>query len=157
MPYRVCKSFHVESGHLLSKHPGLCRFPHGHSRRIDVVLSADALDGADMVCDFKALKLAVKGEIDRLDHAMAINSADPHLPAMQASGDRLVIYKDQDPTTEVMARRLFDFIKAELHAGRIYHDEHGNAYRLGAPGASIRIHSVRVTETATTWAEYSEA
>ena len=44
MRYRICKSFEIESGHMLSKHPGRCRFPHGHSRRVDVVLSAEDLD-----------------------------------------------------------------------------------------------------------------
>ena len=53
MRYRVCKSFHIESGHMLSKHPGLCRFPHGHSRRVDVVLGAETLDSSGMVCDFR--------------------------------------------------------------------------------------------------------
>ena len=59
MPYRVCKVFEVESGHMLSKHPDRCRFPHGHSRRVEVVVAADELDSHDMVCDFKALKLAI--------------------------------------------------------------------------------------------------
>ena len=42
MPFRIGKSFVIESGHLLSKHPGKCRFPHGHSRRVEVVLAAAA-------------------------------------------------------------------------------------------------------------------
>ncbi len=151
MPYRVCKSFYVESGHMLSKHPGLCRFPHGHSRRIDVVLRAPALDNQEMVCDFKALKLAVKDEIDRLDHAMAINSQDPNLPALERLKDRVVVYDNQDPTTEVMAKRLFDHIARELHAGSTYTDERGNHYRFPA---GLSVERVRVTETATTWAEF---
>ena len=59
MPYRICKTFEVENGHMLSKHPDKCRFPHGHTRKIELVLEADALDGNDMVCDFKAVKEAV--------------------------------------------------------------------------------------------------
>ncbi len=65
MSYRICKTFEVESGHLLSKHPGKCRFPHGHSRRIEVVLAADTLDERDMVCDFKALKQLAADFVER--------------------------------------------------------------------------------------------
>ena len=83
MRYRVCKSFHIESGHMLSKHPGLCRFPHGHSRRVDVVLGAETLDSSGMVCDFKALKLALKPLMDRFDHAMLVNSADETVKALR--------------------------------------------------------------------------
>src|ERR1019366_3823108 len=44
MPFRIAKSFTVESGHLLTKHPGACRFPHGHSRTIEIVVASDALN-----------------------------------------------------------------------------------------------------------------
>jgi 6-pyruvoyltetrahydropterin/6-carboxytetrahydropterin synthase len=153
MPYRVCKSFHVESGHMLSKHPGLCRYPHGHSRRVDVVLEADGLDSMEMVCDFKALKLAVLKHIDRLDHAMAVNSQDPLLGQLKAVEQRIVLYDRQDPTTEIMAKDIYDHLKAELAAGRTYTDDRGVHYRFPA---GLRITRVRVTETATTWAEYYE-
>lgn len=151
MPYRVCKSFEVESGHMLSKHPGRCRFPHGHSRRVDVVLAADDLDAADMVCDFKAVKLALHGYLDRFDHALAINSQDPLLPQLQTRGDRVVVFAEQDPTTEVLAKDLFDFLAAELRAGRAYRDGQGVEYRL-RPG--VRLERVRVSETTSSWAEY---
>lgn len=153
MPYRVCKSFSVESGHMLSKHPGLCRYPHGHSRRIDVVLEADALDNGEMVCDFKALKLAVLEHINRLDHAMAVNTLDPLLPQLKAVEQRVVLYDKMDPTTEVMAKDIYDHLKAELHARKTYTDERGINYTLPA---GLRIERVRVTETASTWAEYYE-
>ncbi len=151
MPYRVCKSFEIESGHMLSKHPGLCRFPHGHSRRVDVVLSAKALDAGDMVCDFKALKLAMKAHLDELDHAMAVNASDPMREELQRRDSRVVVF-DVDPTTEVMARRLFDVVERELASGREYRDDRGCVYRFPA---GVRLERVRVSETSTTWGEYS--
>ena len=106
MLYRVCKAFEIESGHMLSKHPDRCRFPHGHSRRVELVLAAESLDENDMVCDFKALKLSVAQLLDDWDHAMAINSEDPSLGALRdASGERLIVFENEDPTTEVLARR----------------------------------------------------
>ncbi len=153
MPYRVCKSFTVESGHMLSKHPGLCRYPHGHSRRIDVVLLAEGLGPGDMVCDFKALKLAVLAHINRLDHALAVNSGDPMLGKLQAWEQRVVVYQGLDPTTEVMAKDIYDLLRGEVVAGRVYTDEDSLTYRF-PPG--LRVERVRVTETASTWAEYFE-
>jgi len=151
MTYRVCKSFYVESGHMLSKHPGLCRFPHGHSRRIDVVLAADTLDAGEMVCDFKTLKLAVNAFIGRFDHAMAVNSNDPLLPQLKSVDRRIVVFDNADPTTELMARHIFDHLAAELASGNSYTDERGDAYRF-PPG--VRLERVRVSETQTSWAEY---
>ena len=52
MAYRICKSIELESGHLLSKHPGNCKFPHGHTRSVEMVFRADTLDANDMVVDF---------------------------------------------------------------------------------------------------------
>lgn len=151
MRYRICKSFEVESGHMLSKHPSLCRFPHGHSRRIDVILSGDSLDRNDMLCDFKAIKLAVREFVDRFDHSLALNSDDPMLRQLDAVHDRLIIFEGEDPTTEVMARRIFDHIANELRAGRSYTDHDGKSYRF-PPGLSVD--KVRVTETSSSWAEY---
>ncbi|MBA4028123.1 MAG: 6-pyruvoyl tetrahydropterin synthase [Planctomyces sp.] len=151
MIYRVCKSFHVESGHMLSKHPGLCRHPHGHSRRIDVVLWRQALDTQEMVCDFKALKLAMAPILAQLDHAMAINSRDPARQSLETTSGRLVIFEDQDPTTEVLARWVYQFLSAELAAGKVYRDSGGVEYRFPD---GVRLERVRVSETASTWAEY---
>lgn len=55
MVYRICKSIELESGHLLSKHPGNCKFPHGHTRSVEMVFRAETLDANDMVLDFKAI------------------------------------------------------------------------------------------------------
>lgn len=152
MVYRVCKSFEVESGHMLSKHPGRCRFPHGHSRRIDVVVASETLDESDMVCDFKALKLALHEIADRFDHSLAVNSADPDLGSLRGRlGERLVVFKDQDPTTEVLARYIFDHLRAAIEGGRTFTDASGTRYALPP---HLRVERVRVGETSTSWAEY---
>jgi 6-pyruvoyltetrahydropterin/6-carboxytetrahydropterin synthase len=148
MSFRIGKSFEIESGHILSKHPGKCRFPHGHSRRIEVVLAADALDANDMVCDFKAVKAALQAFLDTWDHALALNTADPNFAFYQEKhGARIIPFVNQDPTSEVMARVVFDEISRALAAS-------------GRPGdfviaAGVRVDRVRVTETSSSWAEYS--
>lgn len=158
MPYRICKSFEIESGHLLSKHPGACRYPHGHSRRVEVVLSADRLDARDMVCDFKTIKLALQGFLTGWDHALAINSTDPLLPTLRGAAvpgmaERLVVLENTDPTTEVLAERIFAFLRESIRSGAAYHDADGARYEF-PPG--LRLERVRVGETSSSWAEYHE-
>jgi len=152
MPYRVCKAFEVESGHMLSKHPERCRFPHGHSRRIEVVVAGDTLDDNDMVCDFKALRLAVEDLIDRLDHAMAVNSDDPARERLESFSERVIVFDGVDPTTEVLARHIYDHLESVIASGRRFEGPGGVRYRLPT---GLRVERVRVGETSTSWGEYA--
>ncbi len=142
MPFRISKSFEIESGHLLSKHPDKCRFPHGHSRTVEVVLTADQLDANDMVCDFQTVKSALAGMLEKWDHALCLNTADPNFEFYHRTyGERVIPFADTDPTSEIMARTIFEELSRHLA-------------RLGEPGA-VRLERVRVTETSSCWAEYS--
>ncbi|MEI6235987.1 MAG: 6-carboxytetrahydropterin synthase [Planctomycetota bacterium] len=155
MPYRICKAFRVENAHMLMKHPEKCKYPHGHSRKVEVMLSGDELDAADMVCDFKAVKLAVGDFLDSFDHAICVNSNDPFLPALQAlPGSRLIVYPDTDPTTEVMAKHIYDHIKAAITNDIVYSTPNTHAnYRIGK---HVKLDRVRLWETVESWAEYWE-
>lgn len=152
MVYRVCKSFEIESGHMLSKHPGRCKFPHGHSRRVDLVIASGHLGDGDMVCDFKSLKLAVEDYIDTYDHALMVNSNDPILEQLaEDTQARVIVCEDEDPTTEVLARRIYEYVSAQLVDGGCYTDTHGKEFVLPA---GLTLERVRVTETSSSWAEY---
>jgi len=142
MPYRISKTFEIESGHVLSKHPDKCRYPHGHSRKVAVVLAADRLDANDMVCDFQVPKSALAAFLEKWDHALCLNTVDPHFAFYQKTyGDRIIPFDQTDPTSEVMARTIFEELQRQL---------------AGDPATrSVRVERVRVTETRTTWAEYS--
>lgn len=135
---------------MLSKHPEACRYPHGHTRRIEVVVSRERLDDREMVIDFKALKRAIEARIEIFDHAMALNSEDPLLGRIrEVYPDSVVIFEGQDPTTEVIAKRLFDEIGAILAEG--WGEGH---YRI-EPGV-VSLERVRVWETPSSWAEYGQ-
>lgn len=155
MPFRICKIFEIETAHMLTQHPENCRFPHGHSRRVEVVLSAEELDDNGMVCDLKALKLAVQEFLDSFDHAICVNSKEPLLPALRGRpGARLVVYEDTDPTSEVLAKHMFDYIQAALRMEVAYPAADGKpAYRIGP---QVKLERVRISETSSSWAEYSE-
>lgn len=149
MPYRICKTLEVESGHMLSKHPDKCQFPHGHTRTVEIVIESDELDANEMVCDFKIIKAALGDWLDRFDHAMCMNTADPaYAEFKERYGDRVIGFENLDPTTEVMAKTIFDHACTALAD---YSAREDSAYRLQS---GARVLSVRVWETASSWAEY---
>lgn len=153
--YRLCRVFTVESGHMLSKHPERCRHPHGHTRQIEVVVRATSLDENDMLIDFKALKMAVQEQIDIFDHSMAINSSDPLVPMLsKLYPDGVVIYEDQDPTTEVMARDIFEMVADLLKKGWEGTAKSGAVYKIQA--GRVTLERVRLWETPNSWAEFGE-
>lgn len=150
MPYRIAKTLTFESGHLLTKHRGRCRFPHGHSRTVEVVLAADQLDANDMVCDFKAVKRVLEAFLDRWDHALCLNTAEPGFALLRQNyGDRIVPFAGMDPTTEVMARTIFDTLSQKLAEAA---QDREAEYPVPA---GVRLERVRVSETASSWAEYA--
>ena len=148
--YRVCRTFTVESGHMLSQHPESCRFPHGHTRRIEVVVVAESLDSNGMLVDFKALKLALEPFINHFDHSMAINQADPFLSSLrnQYPEEALVIF-DGEPTTEAFAHVIYEYANAVLRDGF-----ESGPYKIEA--GRVRLERVRVWETPNSWAEFGE-
>jgi 6-pyruvoyltetrahydropterin/6-carboxytetrahydropterin synthase len=149
--FRIAKTFEVEYGHRLAKHPEKCRFPHGHSLRIEVVARGRELDDNDMVCDYKALKMVTVDLVERLDHAMALNSADPELEKLRAIGDRVLLFENQDPTTEVLVRWLYEQIAARIAEDGWVTSPSGARYKIPA---GLELERVRVWETSTSWAEY---
>ena len=134
---------------MLSRHPDKCRFPHGHTRKVEIVLEAAGLDECGMVCDFKIVKDAVGEFLDSFDHALCVNTQDPMFETLKAAyGERVIGFADTEPTTEVLAKTFFDEIVKELgeYAGRVE-----TRYKLRS---SVRLVRVRVWETSSSWAEY---
>ena len=149
MSYRICKYIEIENGHMLTKHPDKCRFPHGHTRKVEFVLEAAELDENQMVCDFKIIKDVIGEWLDGFDHALCMNTADPAYADFKARyGERVIGFDNQDPTTELMARTIFDHTQKALRA---YVARRDGSYHL-APG--VRLVRLRVWETTSSWAEY---
>ena len=152
MAYRICKSIEIENGHMLTHHPDKCRFPHGHTRKVEIVIEADELDSNGMVCDFKVVKDAVGDYLDTFDHALCVNTQDPMFATLKnAYGDRVIVFTDTEPTTEILAKTFFEFIKKHLIN---YASKPDTRYKLRP---SVRLIRIRVWETSSSWAEYEEA
>ena len=150
MAYRICKSIELESGHLLSKHPGNCKFPHGHTRSVEMVFRADTLDANYMVVDFKAVKQMMGDFLQQFDHSLCVNTDDPNYAAFVAAyGERIIPFDREDPTSEVMARTIFNFARHALEKAR----EGSGEYPVRD---CVTLERVRVWETSSSWAEYGE-
>ena len=150
MPYRICKTLEVENAHMLSKHPDNCKFPHGHSRRIEFVLESDSLDSNEMVCDFKIIKEACMDFVEKFDHAICMNTDDKRYAQFKENyNDRVIGYENLDPTTEILAKDIYDRCNERLED---YRKNDKSRFKL-ADG--VKLVSVKVWETSSSWAEYS--
>ena len=140
---RLTKEFAFEPAHALAGYDGKCREIHGHSYRLFVTVAGTPSEREDdpkrgMVMDFGDLKRIVGSEIvDRLDHSFVMRrTPESERIASTLGGEfRNVILVDYQPTCENM---LCDF------AARL---------RAALP-ATVRLHSLRLHETATSYAEW---
>ncbi len=102
-----------------------------------------------MVCDFKIVKEIIGEYLEGFDHAICVNTMDPAYPELRARyGDRVIPFDNEDPTTEVLARLIFDNFSERLAD---YAAKKDTQYPLRA---DVRLVSVKVWETASSWAEY---
>jgi 6-pyruvoyltetrahydropterin/6-carboxytetrahydropterin synthase len=140
---RITKQFSFETGHALYGYDGKCRNVHGHSYRLSVSVIGTPINDTDhvkfgMVIDFSDLKKIVKEEIvDVFDHATVFNKNTPHVELAKELSDRghNVLLVNYQPTSEMMVIDFAEKIKNRLPS-------------------SIRLHSLRLQETATSYAEW---
>ena len=140
---RLTKEFSFESAHALWGYDGKCREIHGHSYRLFVTIKGEPIADEQspklgMVMDFGELKAIVAREItDRLDHSFVMRRTEQAEALAAAMGSQFtnVVLVDYQPTCENM---LIDFaarLKAALPDG-------------------VTLHSLRLHETATSYAEW---
>lgn len=143
---RITKQFTFETGHALYGYDGKCKNVHGHSYKLSVtVIGAPITDTGNvkygMVIDFSDLKKIVKEEIvDVFDHATVFNKNTPHIELakeLQGRGHHVILV-DYQPTSENMVIDFADKIKKRLPS-------------------SISLHSLRLQETETSFAEWYQS
>jgi 6-pyruvoyltetrahydropterin/6-carboxytetrahydropterin synthase len=78
------------AGHFLRNYKGKCENPHGHNYKVLVTLQGRELDKAGLLLDFKDLKYAIKGVVEKLDHQM-INEVEP-FTVVNPSAENLAKY-----------------------------------------------------------------
>ena len=140
---RITKQFSFETGHALYGYDGKCKNVHGHSYKLSVTVIGTPISDRNnvkfgMVIDFSDLKKIVKEDIvDVFDHATVFNETTPHIELAQELKSRghEVILVDYQPTSENMVIDFAKKIKRRLHE-------------------SIKLHSLRLQETETSFAEW---
>lgn len=106
--YRVTEIVDFCYGHRLLRYQGKCAHLHGHNGRVEIELSAPALNDQSMVADFSDISRIVKGWIDQnLDHRLLLHKDDPLVPILKQH-DEPVFLMDHDPTAEAIARLIHD-------------------------------------------------
>jgi 6-pyruvoyltetrahydropterin/6-carboxytetrahydropterin synthase len=107
--FKVTREFEFCFGHRLSDYDGKCFNLHGHNGKACVTLAGDRLNKLGMVVDFVEMKRVIATWIDAtLDHTLLLQKDDPLVKTLQAAGEK-VLPLDVNPTTENMAKLIFDF------------------------------------------------
>lgn len=145
----ISKTFDFHMAHRLPNHNGRCRRLHGHTYRVDIMVSGNMVEeeGASnqgMVVDFSVIKDVWAPFDRRLDHSTLLWEKDPLLDDLRsANGGHGVNLEDlgievtpQPPTAEYIAEIVFRNFWRALHL------EH----------PQIILDAVRVWETPTSWA-----
>ncbi|MEO1012648.1 MAG: 6-carboxytetrahydropterin synthase [Bacteroidota bacterium] len=140
---RITKEFTFETAHALYGYDGKCKNIHGHSYGLSVTVIGQPIDDTShvkfgMVIDFGDLKKIVQEEVvDPFDHATIFNKNTPHIELgqeLERLGHKVILVNYQ-PTSENMAIDFAAKIKARLPK-------------------NIALHSVKLRETGTAFAEW---
>ena len=139
---RVTKEFRFEMAHALWNYDGPCRNVHGHSYILFVTIAGQPMNNPDeprngMVMDFGDLKKIVKENVvERFDHALMVSGFAPaETVEVYKKHFGNVIVSTYQPTCENLVADIAAIISHRIPAG-------------------ISLHSVKLYETATSFAEW---
>lgn len=163
---QVTKQLRTETGHRLTNYDGRCSHLHGHSYLWEVTARAHKLDDKNMVIDFKDLKKAMNTVLDPLDHCLVLAKDDPLwmldsnnagplseiLKATNGAEPRLIKWHE-NPTAESFAQYALERIQEVLQAAWLSDPMNVDIEDGGVFLMPHFIYSVRVWETATSYAE----
>ena len=93
------------AAHQLRGFRGKCENLHGHNWKIEVYVKGQKLDSTGLLIDFDIVKKATKKAIEKLDHKFL---------------NELEYFKEINPSSENIARYLYDTIGRELNKGNIF-------------------------------------
>lgn len=139
---RVTREFTFEMAHVLRNYDGPCRNVHGHSYRLFVTVSGlpvnDRTDPKDgMVIDFTDLKrIVLENIVDVFDHSVVVSrdfDSEKREMMTKTFGNTVVV--DYQPTCENLISDFAAILKSKIPAG-------------------VKLHSLKLYETARSYAEW---
>lgn len=142
----IRKLFKFEGAHIVRNCSSVrCRENiHGHSYLVEVFIAADRLDRGYMVMDFSLLS-RVKMLVDSFDHTYSLWAGEPDdFKAFIYRYNNRVAEIPVSPSAEGYALLFFYLVDRILRRTEFHNGESG-----------VRLHAVRVHETATGYAEAS--
>ncbi|BBG64905.1 6-carboxytetrahydropterin synthase [Hydrogenimonas sp.] len=144
---KIRKMFRFENAHIVRgcTTRRCSRSIHGHSYRVELIFSSEALDRGQMVYDFGLTKGMIKELIDSFDHAITLWEGDDpeYLSDMKRWSERWVQIP-VNPSAEQYARLFFVMIDRVLRQTEMVNRESG-----------VELDSVVVHETESGYAEAS--
>lgn len=93
------------ASHIIEGHPGKCSRLHGHNWKIEVEVTASALNDIGMAIDFADLKAAVSEIVDAMDHR--------HL-------NDLAPFEGISPTAEHLARIIHQGMRERIEGQDLF-------------------------------------
>ena len=116
---------------------------HGHSYVVEIFLTARGLDNGQMIVDFGLLKTTIKDIVDSFDHAWSYwNRESEDFRAFVRKESARWIEMPVSPSAEMYSLMFFFILDKVIQNTEFNNGEKG-----------VRLHSVRVHETETGYAE----
>ena len=141
----IRKQFKFEGAHIVRNCTSrrCSRSIHGHSYIVEVFLTSNKLDNGGMIVDFGLLKGPISDLIDSFDHSFSIwSKEDPKFLGYQLSWSERFVKMPISPSAENYALMFLFFIDKIIKNTKFNNGE-----------GKVEVHSVRVHETATGYAE----
>ncbi len=139
----LTKEFSMEIAHALDHYDGKCKNIHGHTYQLFVTIEGEPLNTkkhpkSGMVMDFVEFKKIIECLIvNKYDHSLILNKASSYLKGLNTT-DTIIHVLDVQPTCENLT----------LHFVKILSDY------FSAHLPSVKLHSIRLHETKTSYCEY---
>ncbi len=110
--YGITKEMTFEAAHRLFGYDGLCGNLHGHSYKVQITVSSEALDTQGFVVDFGDLKRIANELLGIWDHSTILEKGDPLISVLQALGQRVVVLEGP-ASAEFMAATISAFLTSK--------------------------------------------
>ena len=141
----IRKKFSFEGAHIVRDcSSDRCRHSiHGHSYVVEVFITSNGLDNGGMVMDFGLMKGPIKNFIDSFDHAYSLWSREePEFKEFIKNQSQRWVEMPVSPSAE-MYSLMFFYVIDKIIAQTVFNNGE----------QQVILHSVRVHETATGYAE----